>query len=171
MRISSGIAADANVTDREARLVGVIRSEWHRRVRASQGFYGLTDNGPSVGNYTHVQLLNPAASGITVLVYRISLARPTGVGFINVRRDDVARATLSANTGNLVLGAAAPLGQLRFENNAVQQGVIIGIIDAAATLEPVFPDWCFELGAGEGITFEPAATNVEIGALLLWVEF
>ena len=170
MRIGGGAVSIADVTNRPARDLGFVRPFWLSEIRAGRAFTGGVSIASSVGDNTHIQLLNPAASGVTILVRRL-VAAPKGVDAHSVRTHNTALTTLSMNGVNLLAGGTAGLGAIRTVNNAG----LLGTLARAFTLLTDTPfdlirEWDFELGAGEGILIVPGSTNNGLAAFYDWIE-
>jgi hypothetical protein len=145
--------------------------DWLYEVRNSRGFTYAAAVGPVVGNFSHVQLFNPVASPVTMLV-RLVVAALLTTGTLLTRTFAAALAGAPAAGVNLNLGAAAGSGVIRVENNVGILGTYIGELPLLAnTPLQTAPDWYFMLGAGEGVGFVPAAVNVGVAATFFWVEF
>ena len=118
----------------------------------------------------HVQLKNPAGSGITVLVYQIMSS-----GAVNQRAHiHTHNADLTTDRGagvNLLAGGAASTAHLREVSQAGVLGTSVWthwtLADTPIQLGPL---WGFELGAGEGILTRNEAVNTEFLSTWLWVE-
>lgn len=143
---------------------------WFTEIRRGRGFVGGVFNGASAGNFSEIQLRNPAASGVTLLVRDIVLT-VSATNHIDLRDHDAALATLGATGTNLLKGAAAANGQVRTATPAARDGTVILSFRLAGDtpLRPV-PDWLFELGAGEGFLFTPNVVNVGLTATFAWIE-
>lgn len=171
MRIGQGSIGTTDVSDRLVRLVGTTRSWWLNELRAGRAFARTEGLGASVGNNSHVQLFNPAASGVTIIVYVLELSL-AATGQFEITLYNTALTNLTGVGINLLNGGAAALGQLRWANNAGVLGTrhSTGLLLANTPFsEPV--RWCAELGAGEGVVVVPAAVNTGMNATIYWVEF
>ena len=168
--IVSGTAA-VSLADSLTRLVGTTRDWWLNELRAGRAFSGGGSLGVSAGNFSQIQLLNPAASSVTVIVHRIR-ANLSLAGNIEVRTFNTALTTLAQNGVNLLAGAAAGAGAIRTSQPAAQDGTLVRTVrGVAGEGAEVVDTWDWELGAGEGIIVTASATAIEIFAAFWWVEF
>jgi hypothetical protein len=161
---------DVNVTDRLARLLGMARPEWRTRIAASQGFYGTFSLAASAGNFSHAQLLNPAASGKTVTVRRL-LVSITAAANLLFRNLTTALASTPDPGINLRHGAAAPVGLFKSAQDAGVLGTAIGVLTIpAATMIEVFTEWGPQLDAAQGLVLVPGLANIGITTYWEWEE-
>lgn len=171
MRLSTGVAASADVTDRTARDLGFVREFWYNEIRNSRGFVRGDISGPTAGQYSHVQLLNPGGSGITIVIRRIVVSGPTA-SQIAVRTYNTALATLVSAGANYNAGAAAATGVVRKEDNVAILGspILFHRMGADRPCE-VVSAWAWQLGAGEGVLLNAEVTNIAVYVSYEWVEF
>jgi hypothetical protein len=170
MRISSGIAADANVTDRITRDVGWVADRWLREIRAGRAFTRGSGAGPSVGNLSECQLFNPVGSLITIIVFRIVCAGDV-TGQIRLRTFNTALATLVGTGFNLLAVGAAATGEYRTATPAVEDGTTVWDHRSLASTPTLIADaWAWELGAGEGILTQQATVNQILFTAYYWIE-
>lgn len=171
MRIGGGAVSIADVTDRVARDLGFVRPFWLNEIRAGRAFVQGDFVGASGGVFSHLQLINPAGSGITVIVHRIGVS-VTVSGGVQVRVHNTALANLSGAGTNLLSGDTAGIGEVRNSQTAGVSGTSTATLRITSERPVPFPsDWFFELGAGEGILLVPTAVNIGLAATYEWIEF
>lgn len=149
---------------------GTTAERWVTELRAGRCF-GLGDRVPPIAaQLGHIQLLNPAASGVNAIVYMVSV-QVSVVADVVFRRYDTALTTLSGNGTNLLLGGAAGLCEVRRQTNAVALGApVIAFTRPAANLV-VFPNtWIVELGPGEGVLLNCQTVNQDMIGSFWWNE-
>ena len=170
MRIGGGAVSIADVTDRTARDLGFVRPFWLNEIRAGRAFTGFSHLGPTASNYSHVQLINPSGSGITVTIREILIWCDTA-DLILFSTHNTALSSLSMAGINLLAGGTAGTGTVREENNVAQQGTSMERLQILANT-PTFivTDWHMELGAGEGVLFVPGTVNQRMGMAARWTE-
>ncbi len=145
-------------------------SFWFDALIAGQAFAMGASLEPTVGQVNEVQLLNPAASGVTVVVYHANAVVPAG-SLAQWNRYDTALATLKAAGTNLLIGGAAGAAQVRTAGPAAADGVeITGIrIQDPAPLTRS-PEWIFQIPQGVGVLATTLGANVRMAAEFYWVE-
>jgi hypothetical protein len=130
---------------------------------------GSTQATAVAGSYPHVQIWNPAGTGVFLAVEKILFSTAaTGVRVITA----TAALTNDGAEFNKYLGGAAPLGQVKYENNVTFQGVSTVIILTCLTarmLEFKFND-PFILPESHGLNLAAGAVNVELKAVFQWRE-
>lgn len=157
-------------------LGGVEDEEWLNFVRKGQAFYAEDFVQPGAGLFGHLQLFNPAGSGIRVICRDVQHAG-TATAIRNLRRHDVALATLGPPAGfvieNELGGGPAAVAEVREDALAVAVGSIFGIIAHPAfdegSLPPSGQEWLHELLPGQGILVTGAVGLVVI-VNWQWVE-
>ena len=170
MRIGGGAVSIADVTDRALRDLGFVRPFWLNEIRAGRGFVHSVRLAASVGNNGHVQLFNPAASGITVLVKRLSHSSG-GAPLAHMTQHNTELTTDAGAGVNLLSGGGAAAAHLRSVDNSGVLGTIIGNHEIPATTPLLwFDDWFMELGEGEGLVAVNGSVNVSINATFFWIE-
>jgi len=145
--------------------------DWLYELRNGRAFGQQGSSGPSVGNLSHVQLLNPAASGVTIILHRIYY-RAAAAALLRTNFFNTALSGAPVAGVNLNNGGAAGLGVVRTEDNAAEQGTRFRLLgrpadDTGAPSE----EWICVLGAGEGVLVVPSGTNLGISISWEWVEF
>lgn len=104
------------------------------RTKAGQAFAGANKTAAAAGQYPHVQLWNPAASGKRVIVSEIGIDTSVA-GDVAVRWSNAALAALATNPNGVskMLGGGGSAAEVRAEANAaiLGAGQLYGI--AAAT--------------------------------------
>lgn len=124
----------------------------------------------AAGVFSHVQLLNPAASGKRVVLTEFDLASSTAQSW-NLRAYSVALATLVGNGPSKQFGGVNGVAQVRIGTNAAALGnlVLQGFIPALASFlrplrEPIV------LPAGIGLVVVSGAVNVDLIGSFEWYE-
>lgn len=145
--------------------------DWLYEIRNARAFARGTEQVASVGDLSHVQLFNPAASGITIAVHLVIMSVSVA-GPVNWVSYDAALTTLAGTGFNLDSGGAASVGEIRNEalvaagGNAVFTAALL-----ADTATDVLGEWFLLLGAGEGIVTRPGNTNIGNRTSFEWVEY
>src|SRR2546427_3972668 len=125
--------------------------DWLYMLRSGKAFAAGTAQAASVGNLTEIQLFNPVASGVTIIVHRILMSRPTQ-GDLEVRSHNAALATLVNVGRNLAFFGTAGKGELRTATPVAADGTILWNVTLLA--DTVYP-WTAEgfavMDPGEGI--------------------
>ena len=150
-------------------LIVTATERWLAEIRAGRGFMKGASASAAAGQNPEVQLFNPVASGVTVIL-RMVLASNSVAVDCSFRQFNTALATLAGEGINLLSGAAAGKGEVRTATPAAIDGTLIGFIDipASQTIQ-IAPEWMFELGAGEGLHVAgPLAASLR--GLFLWNE-
>jgi hypothetical protein len=143
---------------------------WLSEVRSGAAFIGGAAQGGAGGVYAQVQLLNPAGSGVTVLLRSI-LASSDAACRIQVGKWDTPLTALEHQGRCLLAGAAAGAGAVRTASAALPAADwgFNAYLNTAVPLFPV-PEWFYELGAGEGVVVVSASVNVGLSASFAWLE-
>ena len=171
MRIGGGAVSIADVTDREARDLGFVRPIWLREIRNNRGFVRGVSQPAVSGEQGHIQLFNPAASGITGLIFLVR-GGLGGTGTGTFRQFNTELTTDVGAGFNLDVGAAAAACHLRRQTNAGLLGTehtdnrMIG-----NTMYDLTPLWAYELAEGEGVMFVNATANESFTVNYYWIEF
>jgi hypothetical protein len=148
----------------------LLNVDWLYYMRQGKGFGRGASLAASVGNIGHVQLLNPAASGVTILLKNI-LVGAQAQQAPTLRTYDTALATLVGAGVNLSLGGAAGQGVIRTDVPAAGVGTLMYPFELPAfqNLNP-FGDWIAVLAQGKGILVQGGAANLLIDCTFCWVE-
>lgn len=171
MRLQLGGLPDVNVSDRTARDLGFVREFWYRQIGNSQAFCRAYSNPASAGNRNQIQLFNPAASSVTVVV-RLMFIGSTTAQEIDVNQDNTAATNLLSTGINLNSGAAAATAQVRYANPAGEPGTTLCVYELVANQSILaVPDWFIQLGAGEGVSVVALTTNTQLACTFMWTEF
>lgn len=169
MRIGGGAVSIADVTDRNARDLGFVRPFWLNEIRAGRAFSFASGLDPSVGNNSHIQLINPAGSGITVILFDLWVSI-TVTGLLQFHTHNTELTLISTGT-NLLAGGSASVAEIRRVDNAGLLGTAVNqFLLLADTPFNAAGKWLWELGAGEGILVVPGATNNGNTATYRWIE-
>lgn len=148
--------------------------DWQRESAiAGRGFAGFVNTGPVAGQNSHVQLWNPATSGV-VGVVRAVFAEPVGGASFLVFKDHNAALTTLAGPGkNRRLGAANSVLELRSQNNAALLGTTFDTIADTArpeVLQIINRDGYYVVPPGRGFILVPLTQALAIDAFYLWDE-
>lgn len=147
-----------------------ISRDWLAEIRNGRAFEtGGGQSGVAL-QFSELQLLNPAGSGVTVTIHRV-VGTIGGVSSLFYRTHGTALATLIGNGVNLQIGGAASAAQFRSETVAAIDGTVIRAVDVLANT-PVYlaEEWDAVLGPGEGVLVAGATANTRITATFEWVE-
>jgi hypothetical protein len=143
---------------------------WLSEIRGGRAFSLGADLGASVGNFGHIQLLNPAGSARTIIVRAAHGAAGAAIN-IAVRTSAVVLATLIGAGVNLLVGAVAGLGVIRQEALAAETGTLTGILSVPANdSRPFVTEWYVELDPGEGVLINGRTINTLVSAFYQWIE-
>lgn len=159
MRINAGITKSVISTDL-----------WLSYIKANQAYMGWENLPASIGNFSHIQLMNPLGSLVNLLVYTFFTSLGS-VGDIQLRRYDIALANMSNSPVNLLDGSQAGAGQIRNVQNAAPLGTQQGVLNTSAGRgSPFTANWLCELTPGKGILVVRDSANVGIEATVCWAE-
>lgn len=161
----------SDVSDRSTRDLGFVRDYWFRELRAGRCFGRGTNLTAAAGNNAHVQLFNPAGSGVNIIVHSVIVWVGTAQ-IIRIMERDVAE-VLVATGENLLNGGAASLGEIR-----TRDGVILAnppIVEVSIPVSTPFnpnPNipWLYEIGPGEGVIIVANTIATQLGVTYLWNE-
>lgn len=138
-----------------------------------KAFIGGWDQTPGAGVISYVQLLNPAASGKLVYVERI-LAFAGASAVLHLRNYATALVLNTGQAANKSWGGAAPVAQVRANNEAAQRGTLVSefafILTGDQGVE-VLKKGPIELAAGEGLIVGPAVANIRPNVHFEWREY
>ena len=119
---------------------------------------------------SHLQILNPAASGVTCLLDRIMFGLATG-GQANLRIHSTALSTLQGGGSNKSVGGAAGQVDVYADSNAGLLGTAIGAFYVGSNdfidIKLTRP---FQLGEGEGLVIAASTVNVTMLGTFEWRE-
>lgn len=128
--------------------------------------------GASAGNFSFIQLLNPAASGIIVYVDAITLCRITTAGRVLLTQYDVALTNQFTGPRNKRLSGANSIARVRWDIGAGLLGTQFGDMSFPADVPFRWPlDNPWKLAAGQGLLVEPQVVNMGIIAMFEWREY
>jgi len=160
MRISTGVTVNVSANT----------ERWLSELRAGRTFGGTGLVAALAANVSIVQLFNPVGSLVTVIVKLITVNIQVQVSG-GVTLYNTALTTLVGNGANLLNGGANSVAEVRTIQTGGALGTFIASYDLIANTPIVFGgDWLVELGAGEGVTFQPGAVNFASRASFLWME-
>lgn len=139
---------------------------FHRTLEDKAFFSGLIMNA-SVGNYSHVQFLNPTGSGKTAYFWSIIPQPHASIGRV-IRSYDTALTTNTAAIANLKRGGTRnPVVQARTQDNATQLGTAIATFRVD---EPILTDCLLILPPGKAFTCTTDIQNTTCDMIGLWWE-
>lgn len=169
MRIGGGAVSIADVTDRTARDLGFVRPFWLNEIRAGRAFAGTIRQAPVVGQFSQCQLINPAASGIIVIVRRATGSLGAD-GVLRMTSHNTELTTDGGTAVNLLSGGAASIAHLRSQALG-ESGTEMGNFKLLAIVPyDAGKDWIMELGEAEGLLLGHRSANNEIDAYFEWIE-
>lgn len=143
---------------------------WLAELQAGRCFAAGGIQGPTAANNSHVQLFNPVASGVTLLV-RALYASLSVAGSIQIGFYDTALTTLNGNALNLLRGAAVSVAEARRQDNVgVLPSVLMEMQLGAAQVLQLDSMWLCQLGPGTGFVAVAKTVNVGITAQFVWRE-
>ena len=159
MRIGTGGTPTVSTQDR-----------WYAEVRAGRAYHRGTTVAPAAAEFGEIQLLNPAASGVNIIV-KHTISNLGVAGQIQCREFSTALLTLAGLGANLLFGGAAGLGAVRTAVPLAADGTLVSTYAAATSPATVpIPDWFYELGPGEGILFVAGTVGISIACAYHWIE-
>jgi len=98
-----------------------LQERWFTEMRGGRAFGGYNSQGGVAVEFSHLQLFNPAASGVIAIVYLVlgdqGAANPLWFAHYNT-----ALTTSDGSTRNLLSGGAAPICVIRRQTNVAQLG-------------------------------------------------
>lgn len=143
---------------------------WLDEIRAGRAFCGGDKMAAAAAKYSHLQLFNPAASGITVIA-RAPLCTMPAAQEININYYNTALATDTGLTGNLLRAGAASKAAVRKTTNAAALGTTIADV-LLGSLAPllILDQWFCELAAGEGVVIVNTTANADLTVFFSWIE-
>ncbi len=167
------VAGEGQFTD--ARISGTVDvvDGGKSRTLAGMAFSAWLAGGGVAGQFTEVQISNPAGSGKNIIIEAIAVASNTATGFqVMAGCADVGGATLAGVSKNLTSGALVNSSAvLKAGSVAAQSGSTIYLINAAvstmATWKPVEP---IVLGPGGILTVLGQGTQKDVSASFEWYE-
>jgi hypothetical protein len=145
-------------------------SLWLDALRDGRAFAKSAFVGALAGNFSEVQLKNPAASGVAVLLFRSNVV--VGAGGNMVMRHHEADLVTDTGTGvNLLAAGAVSAAHFRTAQVAAMDGTqIISVDPTVQNFSQGLPSWLVEIAPGEGAVFTTGAVNVNIGVAVFWLE-
>lgn len=163
------VADDDFIDDRITGSVEVIDGG-KSRVKTASSFIGGIYCGAVAGNYSMVQLWNPAGSGKNLVLAQTEYSCKTLCGMY-LAVHNAALTTLLGQPANKLTGAAAGVGVTRVQNNAALLGTSILYFHVLASSPQIL-----RLGdpmvitPGYGVQVMSDTLNVEVAASFEWYE-
>jgi len=147
----------------------------YSRSNNEQSFSGYFTYAGAAANYSYIQLFNPAASGVTLVVQAArALNYTTAIGTLKLNSYNTELVTGSGTTQNKKVDGAVPKGLIKYERAVGTLGtnwLSAGYLPAINTLynfidknDPII------LTAGKGIVIRPGVVNEGIHAQFDWYE-
>lgn len=148
----------------------ISREEWLDQVRAGRAFAGFGNQAAVAAQFSHVQLFNPASSGVRLLVYRI-FASSSLVTAYKLCRHDTELPTDATTKANLLTSGSAPVARVRITANAVEQGSQFGQHNGLANdARVIADDWLGEVAEGHGLLIRQNQVNADLAVTYFWLE-
>jgi hypothetical protein len=159
MRINLGGLVSVSATDR-----------WYDEIRRGRAFRLGAFQVAVAGEYSMIQILNPAGSGVNCLIYDLSIGPQAQAGLV-WRRYDAALATDVGAGVNLLVGGAAGACHVYKASGVAALGTAIAYFQQIAlqSLQPLWP-WVCELGPGKGCLANADGGNIRLDASFSWLE-
>ena len=138
----------------------------------SRAMFGSIIDGGVGGQFAHVQLFNPAASGVVVWVDKLILTSPSSQQ-VELGLHNTALASLGSFKGNKNFGAAAPAAEVRGQPSAVPTGTVYGVVGVDADQSPTTIEFKrpIRLDAGEGFIQRARTLATVLVVTWEWREF
>lgn len=166
MRISGGGSANLNLLLSDA---AQFRNE-DFVVDNNGAFWGYTSSTGAVGEYMHVQLFNPAGSGITVLVDRCQVVSDVDGGLRFGFYDTELTSDIGAGASKKNGGAAAKAHIRRQSIAAITGTILINMLSLADVGRVYDFPYPLELAEGEGAIVTPSVTASDTYGAYEWRE-
>lgn len=148
MRSSWGGGLTVSTTDR-----------WFNELRAGRAYFGGWREAAGAGLLAHVQLINPAGSGVQAITARI-VASMAQADQLQIRVSAVALANKRQDIANALRANAAGACDIYSEANAAAQGTLVHECEVAANTQlELYPGWGPELSPGQSIILVPVTAN------------
>jgi len=142
---------------------------WSYDVLQKNRFMGGYTLSPGAGDYALIQLLNPAASGVTVCCYRIFVGINDN-GQISLRARNAALDVLRTEVANMYMGEADPNAELRTESPGSIPGTSIAIIRATGNIMYQLIKKPIVLVEGKGIMMAAEGADTALTVTFEWME-
>jgi len=147
-------------------------SSWYDTLNNENTFVGGGATGGVGGQFSHVQLWNPAASGVCAILKKAN-GRPSGASNpLELRHHNAALANVLAS-GNKYIGEAAPDCQVRGEANVANLGTLMaGHINENIIYSPVkfIESDALVIPEGFGVCIECVVAGVNLYCSFEWIE-
>lgn len=146
--------------------------DWLTELRAGRAFAGFDNSPATASNISMVQLFNPAASGVNVLV-RHFRSEAGASALIEMRFFDTLFANLGPVPKNLLSGGAASQARTRNRINTVGLGdpAFAEFSMITNSEDPrLGGEWVAELAPGKGFHLSGTSVNVFLRTSFWWVE-
>lgn len=156
-------------------MLGGNRQDFFLNTLQQRAFIAATQTGPVAGQYSHVQLWNPAASGVLVILTGIdTFVDAVAKTYYQFRRHNVAMAGFFGSGFNKYLGGVVSSATIQIESNAVLLGTTMFFkerILEAGNFKQIFKlTDPIMIPAGYGLASVPSTVNVENSTIFEWIE-
>lgn len=150
-----------------------------KRTLVQQSFHAGGLSGALALNTSHVQLFNPIASNLLIVVQSIRITTAIGNGGVVLSEHGTALTNLDRNGRNKFIGAAPAIGEVRNQQQVAPLGTIIMALerDDAQGLTGAPIDLIFDanedpmiIPEGNGILVRTLTLDEQIRAYFQWVE-
>lgn len=144
---------------------------WLSQVRLGRAFGGTTLVTGGASQYPETQILNPANSGVTVIVFAIQTNGDTTQS-LHIATHNTALGTLGAGGTNLLSGGAAPAAELRTGTPTSLDGTrfALWLNNSTSGLMQTPLRWIMELPAGKGLVVAGIVVGTTLAVSYQWVE-
>jgi len=135
------------------------------------GFHGFVDLGNTASQYNHIQLFNPAASGIIGVIDHITVSG-ANIQYFESAFHNTELTTDNGAGSSTINGGTAALCHLRSVTQTTQVGTLIDVY--RNTTSAIFPlDFLvgYELLEGEGVLIRNLIVNDGLVVVFRWREF
>lgn len=147
-----------------------VTTEWLSELRAGRAFSQTLALGATPAEYGHVQLFNPASSGVKIVVYTANAIGSSAMA-LYLSLYNTALTTDGGAGVNLLSGGSAGAGHIRSATDASQLGTALHFIQHAAGEHKYFePRWLCQLGESEGVAVYASTVNVGMAVSFQWIE-
>ena len=143
---------------------------WLTELRAGRAFARNKVKTGAAGNYAHIQLINPAASGVICLVYEVRVSTTATQRTFGGTYDTACTDDDGAGISLLSHGATGGC-HVRSQDNNARFGVDFAENDNLARSPLLIcPPWSIELAEGEGFIVTPENVQTLLSTSFFWIE-
>ncbi len=131
---------------------------------------GTIEQGPVAAQFPHVQIFNPANSGVTVFLDSIILSTAVATR-IQIRQFDTALPTLGTAKGYQDFRRTGdPASDVRSESRAAAAGNLLADFDILALTPQLFDFNPIIMGEGQGLLAATVTANQRLRGIFFWRE-